>query len=127
MAQQCLLVVEDDPTTRKALRKYFQLKGWDVRTASTVAEGLAQLEPPPDCVILDLMLPDEGGEVVLRKIREGRLPTRVAVCTGSNDRRLLEAVVTLGPDALLVKPVAMAEICLACGVRPSPNSSKNEA
>jgi DNA-binding response OmpR family regulator len=116
MAQRCLLVVEDDPTTSKALRKYFQLKGWEVRTASTVAEGLAQLEPPPDCVILDLMLPDQGGEVVLRKIREDCLPTRVAVCTGSNDHKRLRAVATLSPDALLTKPITMAELCLACGV-----------
>jgi DNA-binding response OmpR family regulator len=117
MAQRSLLVVEDDPTTRKALRKYFQFKGWEVRTASTVAEGLDQLEPPPDCVILDLMLPDENGEVLLRRIREGRLPTRVAVCTGIDDPDRLEALASLEPDALLRKPFEMADVCLACGVR----------
>src|SRR4051794_29526672 len=98
MARRSLLVVEDDPTTRKALGKYFRLIGWEVRLASTVAEGLAQLDPPPDCVILDLMLPDQGGDVVLRKIREDRLPTRVAVCTGTEDRDRLMSVATLGPD-----------------------------
>ena len=108
MVQQCLLVVEDDPATRNALRKIFQLKGWKVRVASTVAEGMAQLEPPPDCVILDLMLPDAGGEVLLRKIREDRMPTRVAVCTGTHDPVRLRAVASLGPDALLKKPIELS-------------------
>src|SRR5947209_5920293 len=102
MAQRSLLVVEDDSTTRRALGKYFRLIGCEVRLASTAAEGLAQLEPPPDCVILDLMLPDQGGEVILRKIREDRLPTRVAVCTGIDDQDRLESVAILGPDAVLM-------------------------
>ena len=67
------------------------------------------LDPPPDCVILDLMLPDDGGHVVLRKIRERRLPTRVAVCTGTSDRERLDAVASLQPDAFLMKPTSLAE------------------
>ena len=113
MAQRNLLVVEDDPATRKALSKYFKIKGWDVRVASTVAEGLMQLDPAPDFVILDLMLPDQGGEVLLRKIREDGLPTRVAVCTGTHDKDRLELVANLGPDALLIKPIAMSDLCQA--------------
>lgn len=116
MARRCLLVVEDDPITRKALQRYFQIKGWEVRVASTVAEGLTLLDPPPDCVILDLMLPDQGGEAVLRKIRDDRLPTRVAVCTGSSDRDRLDLVAGMRPDALLIKPIAVADLCVVCGV-----------
>ncbi|WP_435011063.1 response regulator transcription factor [Tundrisphaera lichenicola] len=116
MIPRSLLVVEDDPTTRRALQRYFQLKGWEVRVASTVAEGLKLLDPPPDCVILDLMLPDQGGEVVLRKIRKDQLPTRVAVCTGTSSQARLDHVAKLGPDALLIKPITVADLCVACGV-----------
>jgi len=118
MAQRSLLVVEDDPATRNALRRIFLLKGWLVRVASTVAEGMAQLDPPPDCVILDLMLPDAGGEVILRKIRDEHLPTRVAVCTGTHDPTRLRDVANLGPDALLRKPVELDDLCRICKVAP---------
>ena len=37
----------------------------------------------PDCMILDLMLPDGEGEAVLREVRERHLRTHVAVCTGT--------------------------------------------
>ena len=47
MTQRCLLVVEDDPSTRKALEKFFRLQGWEVRVASTVAEGLVQCSTRP--------------------------------------------------------------------------------
>jgi len=114
MAQQCLLVVEDDSSTRNALRRIFIHKGWRVLVASNVAEGMAQLEPPPDCVILDLMLPDAGGEVILRKIRDDRLPTRVAVCTGTHDPARLKEVAELAPDALLRKPIELDDICRIC-------------
>ena len=114
--KQCLLVVEDDAATRNALKRIFVNKGWSVRVASTVAEGLAQLDPPPDCVILDLMLPDAGGEVILRTIRDGKMPTRVAVCTGTHDPTRLTLVAGLGPDALLQKPIALDDICRICRV-----------
>lgn len=115
MAQRSLLVIEDDPSTRNALRKCFRLKGWDVRVATTIAEGLAQLDPPPDCVILDLMLPDGEGEIILRKIRGDRLPIRVAICTGVHDPGRFGALAGLGPDALLRKPVEVADFFRAFG------------
>ena len=122
-----VLVVEDDLATAKALRRFFQLTGWEVRIAGSIGEALALLDPPPDCVILDLMLPDGLGEVVLRRIREGGLATRVIVCTGLHDSARLAALAGLGPDAILRKPVRTAEITRAVGPvgmsRPDPSRS----
>jgi CheY-like chemotaxis protein len=109
-----LLIVEDHRATRSALRDLFKIKGYEVWTASTVAEAVALLEIPPQCLILDLMLPDGEGETVLRKVRANDLTTRVVVCTGSGDQRRLEAIKALSPHLLLRKPVALADLCLAC-------------
>jgi DNA-binding response OmpR family regulator len=105
-----MLIVEDDWTTHDALRRIFIRKGWEVLSALTVAGGLALLDPPPDCLILDLMLPDGEGEEVLRKIRDDRLGTRVAVCTAMSDPSRLAVVEGMDPEALLRKPIDLAKV-----------------
>lgn len=103
--RQRMLLVEDHPGTRALLRKMLTLCGWEVSEAATVAEGLAQLDPPPDCLLLDLNLPDGHGEVILRKVRVEQFPTRVVVSTGLNDPARLSEVSYMRPDAVLGKPI----------------------
>ena len=79
MSANRLLVVDDDAATRWALRAIFTRRGWQVIVAENVAEGIAALDPAPRCVILDLNLPDGGGETILRTISARGLSSRVAV------------------------------------------------
>ncbi len=109
-----LLVIDDDFYTRYALHNLFTRRGWQVGLASTVAEGLERLDTEPRCIILDLNLPDGGGESVLREVRR-RLPgTVVAVCTGSTDLAQLAEVRGLRPELLLCKPIDVAPIEQLC-------------
>ena len=120
MAVHRMLVVEDHDGTRTAVQVIFTRLGWHVSTARTVAEGLARLDsdPEPCCLLLDLDLPDGGGEAVLARVREKGLRTRVAVATGSMDLPRLRAVADLEPDLLLAKPITTADIwdglCRVC-------------
>jgi CheY-like chemotaxis protein len=100
-----MLLVEDDPDTRKLLRRILTLCGWDVIEAGSIAEALARLDPPPDCLLLDLELPDGDGASILKKIRDDDLPTRVVVNTGIVDAVRLGKVADLHPDCLLRKPL----------------------
>src|SRR5690242_7263415 len=100
-----VLVVKDDPASRRVLERLLIHKGWVAYAATTVAEAMGSLDPPPHCILLDLMLPDGGGEEVLREVRRGDLPTKVAVCTGTNDPVRLALVKGMEPDALFPKPV----------------------
>src|SRR3954453_8510172 len=88
----------------------FGRRGWDVVVATSAAEGLASLDPPPDYLILDLMLPDRGGELILRRVRDADLKTRVAVTTGTDDAARLSVVRTLRPEALFEKPIDVADV-----------------
>jgi len=110
-----ILIVEDHEPTRDILRLIFRRKGWQTFVAGTVAEGLAVLGmvPPPTGLLLDLDLPDGRGEAVLRKVREDHLPIRVAVCTGMGDPSRWSKVQGLGPEALLQKPIDLADLCAA--------------
>jgi DNA-binding response OmpR family regulator len=114
MANRHLLVVEDDLASRRAIRTVFTLRGWDVSSVATVTEALRLLDPPPDCVLLDLMLPDGEGEAVLRAVRNRNLPTRVVVTTGSSDPDRLRDLDRMGPDAVLNKPLNVNDVCRAC-------------
>jgi CheY-like chemotaxis protein len=105
-----ILLIEDDRATHNALRALFTRRGWEVTVVTTIAEALPRLDgtwpdPPPDVVILDLMLPDGDGTAILRHVVAAALPTRMIVTTGSNDPARLAAVEKLHPDALLRKPI----------------------
>jgi DNA-binding response OmpR family regulator len=115
MSGHRMLVVEDDPTTRTLLQSLFARRGWEVAIASTVADGLAMLTPPPDLLILDLNLPDGFGTRILRWVRSENLPTRVAVMT-AHDPASLGEVARLRPDAFLQKPADLAGMLRACEV-----------
>jgi len=109
-----ILVVEDDPASRDILQRLFAHKGWLVSLAETVTEGMAKLDPPPHCILLDLTLPDGHGEEILRKVQEEKLPTKVAVCTGTNDPVRLALVKGMDPVALFQKPLDFDQVCRAC-------------
>ncbi len=115
MSTHRVLIVEDHEPTRNILRMIFLRKGWATLEAGTLAEGLDFLarEPRPDCVLLDLDLPDGRGEAVLERVRRDRLSIRVAVCTGNGDRVRWDAVQQYQPEAIVQKPVNLAEVCQA--------------
>jgi DNA-binding response OmpR family regulator len=108
-----ILVVEDDPASQDVFRRLFAHRGWVVSVARTVAEGMAKLDTPPHCILLDLTLPDGEGEAILRKVREGNLPSKVAVCTGTDDPVRLAMVKGMRPEALFRKPLDFDEVCRA--------------
>ena len=116
MMIRVLMIVEDDPASRNSLRSIFSRRGWAICSTSTFTEALAFLDHglEPDCLVLDLALPDGDGEDILKKIRRDGLRTRVAVCTGNQDPTRLESVRSMNPEGLLHKPIDLAELEKVC-------------
>ena len=100
-----LLIVEDDRATYTALRSLFVRRGWEVVVATNLAEALESLSARPSAVILDLMLPDGDGAVLLERMRQLGLDARVVVTTGLNDPVRLDAVKGFSPALLMHKPI----------------------
>ena len=114
-----VLIVEDDPASRRALELLVLSHGHTPVLATTVAEGLSKLSTTwcqsrpggqvprtdPDCAILDLNLPDGPGTELLAQIRAQKIPIPVAVATGTCDPRLLDETTRLAPDLLMFKPI----------------------
>jgi len=65
-----VLLVEDDESVRQLVRVTLQMNDFEVVEAKDGLEGLLLMEMHhPDAVVLDLMMPDVGGERVLAQLR----------------------------------------------------------
>jgi CheY-like chemotaxis protein len=106
------LVVEDDRDSSETLALLLRKLGHDVECVESVGAALVKLEEwTPDCVLLDLMLPDASGGLVLRKIRQTAMPIRVAVITAAGPQSLvLKQAEGYQPDAIFGKPLDFSAI-----------------
>ncbi|HEY7057369.1 MAG TPA: response regulator [Vicinamibacterales bacterium] len=84
-----VLLVEDDKFLRRACEASLRQRGFQVTTASEGDEGLrlAQTEPYPDIVLLDLLMPKLPGIEVLRALRGNPATARIPVLILSNSSR----------------------------------------
>jgi two-component system response regulator RegX3 len=104
-----VLVVEDEPTIRRAVGYALRRDGFDVSESGDGAEALEIAEQPFDVVILDLGLPTVCGTEVLRRLRaSGTVPIIVLTALGSESDRILG--LELGADDYVTKPFSMAEL-----------------
>ena len=62
-AAKTILIVEDDPGSRRALTNVLQDRGYSVVAVDTISGALDVLDrdPLPQLIVLDLMLPDMEG------------------------------------------------------------------
>jgi DNA-binding response OmpR family regulator len=104
------LLVEDDPDTCEALSRILRRQGFEIDCANSVREAADKLKALPDCLVLDLMLPDGNGIDLLRSIRERALPVRVAIATGTGDTDVMSEAILLKPDAFFTKPIDATEL-----------------
>lgn len=103
-----VLVVDDDASVRAMLGYVLHDEGYTVREAEDGADALEELLiDPPDCLVLDLMMPRVDGVEVLRRRKDRSLATRtrVLVLTAKTDSRDAVWCWELGADEYLTKPV----------------------
>jgi DNA-binding response OmpR family regulator len=102
-----VLLVEDNEPLAAMLAALLERRGWRVDRAASVGDAHGRLEDVPDCVILDLGLPDGTGEQILRRLKHEHPEVRIVVVTGLLDEQRLADVRGLEPAALLHKPVSL--------------------
>ncbi|MCW5858022.1 MAG: response regulator transcription factor [Caldilineales bacterium] len=105
-----ILIVEDDPSIGKLLRRSLLLEEYEVELATTGYDGLdAFNRDRPDMVILDLMLPGIDGIEVCRRIREvSNLPIFMITARSTIEDRVLG--LDSGADDYSVKPFDIDEV-----------------
>ena len=84
MANEKILVVDDDTNICELLRLYLTKEGYQVTTANDGEEGLDKFnQVKPDMVLLDVMMPKMDGLEVCRRIRKlGNTPVMMLTAKG---------------------------------------------
>ena len=92
MAQQTILVVEDEPSIREVVTLYLQRAGFQVVDVGDGLEALNFLEESlPDLVILDLMLPGLDGFQITSQLRaKGDIPIIMLTARRSETDRIAD-------------------------------------
>lgn len=99
-----IAVVDDEPKFCSALARLLKTHGFDVVTFTRGDDFLAACASrSPDCLLLDLHMPDPNGFEILELVAARRLP--VLVITGHDQPGNAERVRALGGLGYLLKPV----------------------
>jgi DNA-binding response OmpR family regulator len=106
MPKADIMIVEDHPTMREAMRLILEHEGFEIREAPDGAAALAMARAqPPDLMFLDLNIPGTSGANVLSELKGDPATKNVRViivtATGEEGR---DFVLSLGADEYFTKP-----------------------
>ena len=122
-----VLVVDDDPGTRKVARANLSLEGFDVVVASSAQEALSRLgEADPMAVVTDLKLPDLDGISLMARIHEARPGLPVVVVTGNATVETAVDAMRRGALHYLTKPIRYDELALVLRHAVAAERSRRE-
>ena len=109
--ERTLLIVDDDKPFLQRLARAMQTRGFTVRTAESVADGLMQLEiASPAFAVVDLRLGDGNGLDVISALKARRPDARAIVLTGYGNIATAVNAVKLGAVDYLSKPVDAEDV-----------------
>lgn len=109
MTVATLLIVDDESYVRDSLRVVLERRGFEVRTAESVAAAREQLSGL-DAVLVDLRMPGETGDVLVRELQERETPIPVVVLTAHGTVRSAVECMKAGAADYLLKPTDPDEI-----------------
>ncbi|MBT2480181.1 response regulator transcription factor [Streptomyces sp. ISL-94] len=108
---QRILVVDDEPAVREALRRSLAFEGYAVQTA---VDGLDALDKAasyaPDLIVLDIQMPRMDGLTAARRLRSAGNVTPVLMLTARDTVGDRVTGLDAGADDYLVKPFELDEL-----------------
>lgn len=106
-----LLIVDDDKPFLARLTRSMEARGFIVKTAQSVSEGLAAIaEAPPAFAVIDMRLGDGNGLDVICELKAKRPDARGVILTGYGNIVTAVTAVKLGAFDYLAKPAEADEI-----------------
>lgn len=105
-----ILVIDDESQIRKLLEITLEANGYTVNFAANAKEGLiAAASHPPELIILDLGLPDDDGQNVLKQLREW-YQNPIIILTVKNTEEEIVKALDNGANDYLAKPFRSQEL-----------------
>lgn len=110
-----ILLIDDDESVCKLLRKMLESAGYLVRTAITGDQGLdSYREHGADLVITDIFMPDKDGIELVRELRSEAKEVPIIAISGGMEMMepamMLKVAASLGALYTLPKPLAKTEL-----------------
>lgn len=99
-------IIEDDQAISQMYRFKFEAEGYQVETAGNGKLGLELAEKmKPDIILLDLMMPEMNGDVMLEKMRATTWGKgiKVVILTNKGEQEIPDKVRTLNVQAVILK------------------------
>lgn len=127
-AHNKILIVEDDEGIAAFLKTAIQAAGYDVLLAETGAGALSIISSHcPDCILLDLGLPDMDGSAIITSVRKWT-QTPIVVISARNTELDKAAALDQGADDYMVKPFGTVELLarIRAALRHTRTTSEND-
>lgn len=120
-----LMLIDDDKEVLAINYKYFQKKGYEVSVYASAVQAIKALQNiHPDCIVLDVMMPELDGFHAFPKIRKvTKAP--VIFLTGRTDENDKINGLLLGADDYMIKPYSLRELEVRIMVQLRKNSISN--
>ena len=122
-----LLIVDDDRAFLQRLARAMELRGFEVRSGHSVAEGLELIrQKAPAFAIVDMRLEDGNGLDVLAELNRVRPNARAIVLTGYGNIATAVSAVKLGAVDYLAKPADADDVTDALLAAPNTKAPPPE-
>jgi two-component system response regulator MprA len=106
-----VLIVDDDPDVRDALRRSLTFEGYETRTAADGLDALARVaEEEPELIVLDVLMPRMDGLTAARRLRAEGARTPILMLTARDTVGDRVTGLDAGADDYLVKPFELDEL-----------------
>ena len=129
MAEQRILIIEDEPDLLRGLEINLRAEGYEVLSAARGDTGLElALRERPDLVLLDIMMPGMNGFDVCRELRRKGFEAPVIMLTAKGEEVDRIVGLEIGADDYVTKPFSIRELLARIRVRlrrhsPAPVAS----
>ncbi len=102
----CILVIDDSAFARQITAEALKAQGNDVLEAGDGLDGIEQAQKhKPDCIVLDLLMPEVTGFDVLKALKEQGLTIPVVVLSADIQETTRAECMELGAATFLKKPL----------------------
>jgi FixJ family two-component response regulator len=108
-----IAIVDDDLAVRKALARLLSASSFDVTTYGSAREFIDSENPAPQCLVLDLQMPEVSGLDLQHHLRRCGREIPTIFITAFNEPGLRERCLSAGASALLIKPLSGKSIISA--------------
>jgi len=119
-----LLIVDDDGPFLNRLGRAMEQRGFDVRMAQSVADGINEIvSQPPAFAVVDMRLEDGNGLDVLTELQKRRPDAKAVILTGYGNIATAVTAVKLGAIDYLAKPADADDVTKALLSNPEDKAT----